>query len=124
MHHSGKGGQQRGTSRREDVLDTVVALRRPSDYRPDEGARFEAHFEKSRGFHGDDAMPFEASLTAGAAWLTRDLADADVARVLALTAEGASARDIAAELGMSKSKVARLQVEGREMAAAPAGHAD
>ena len=124
IHHAGKGGQQRGTSRREDVLDTVVALRRPTDYQPDEGARFEVHFEKSRGFHGDDAMPFEASLTAGAAWLTRDLADADVARVMALTAECASARDIAAELGMSKSKVARLQAKGREMAAAPAGHAD
>ena len=35
VHHAGKGGQQRGTSRREDVLDTSIALRRPSDYKPD-----------------------------------------------------------------------------------------
>ncbi len=41
IHHAGKGGQQRGTSRREDALDTVVALRRPADYEPDQGARFE-----------------------------------------------------------------------------------
>jgi putative DNA primase/helicase len=34
MHHAGKGGQQRGTSRREDVLDTVIALRRPGDVKP------------------------------------------------------------------------------------------
>ena len=34
VHHAGKGGQQRGTSRREDVLDTSISLRRPSDYTP------------------------------------------------------------------------------------------
>ena len=46
IHHAGKGGQQRGTSRREDVLDTVISLRRPADYQPSEGARFEVHIEK------------------------------------------------------------------------------
>src|SRR5262249_12527012 len=43
VHHAGKGGQQRGTSKREDVLDTVIALRRPQDYNPSQGARFEVH---------------------------------------------------------------------------------
>jgi RecA-family ATPase len=38
IHHAGKGGQQRGTSRREDVLDTVIGLRRPADYIADQGA--------------------------------------------------------------------------------------
>lgn len=124
IHHAGKGGQQRGTSRREDVLDTVMALRRPTDYQPDEGARFEVHFEKARGFHGDDAKPFEAALIPGTGWTTRDLADADMARVMVLSAEGASVRDIAAELGMGKSKVQRLLDKGRALGAVPAGHAD
>jgi putative DNA primase/helicase len=44
VHHAGKGGQQRGTSRREDVLDTSISLRRPADYSATEGARFEIHF--------------------------------------------------------------------------------
>ena len=44
VHHAGKGGEQRGTSRREDVLDTSISLRRPSDYLPTEGARFEVHY--------------------------------------------------------------------------------
>ena len=48
IHHAGKGGQQRGTSRREDVLDTVIALRHPADYMPTEGARFNVHIEKAR----------------------------------------------------------------------------
>jgi RecA-family ATPase len=34
VHHAGKDGAQRGTSRREDVLDTSLSLRRPSDYDP------------------------------------------------------------------------------------------
>jgi hypothetical protein len=27
---------------------------------PKQGARFEVHFEKTRGFHGQEARPFEA----------------------------------------------------------------
>ncbi len=108
IHHAGKGGQQRGTSRREDVLDTVIALRTPGDRQPDQGARFEVHYEKSRGFHGDDAKPFEAALGTGG-WTTRDLADVDMARVVKLTDEGLSVRDIAEETGIPKSRVSRLQ---------------
>ena len=32
VHHAGKGGQQRGTSKREDLLDVVIGLSRPKDY--------------------------------------------------------------------------------------------
>ncbi len=119
IHHAGKGGQQRGTSRREDVLDTVVALRRPADYRPDEGARFEVHFEKSRGFQGADAKPFEAALADPEGWTTRDLADADLARVMAFEGQTMSVRDIAEELGMTKSTVSRLQKKGRAAGTLP-----
>lgn len=52
IHHAGKSGAQRGTSKREDVLDTVVALKRPGDYVTSQGARFEVHFEKARGIFG------------------------------------------------------------------------
>ena len=55
IHHSGKNGAQRGTSKREDILDTVIALKRPGDYSPTEGARFEVHFEKHRNDKGDSA---------------------------------------------------------------------
>jgi hypothetical protein len=63
VHHAGANGRQRGTSRREDALDTVIALRRPEDYSPEQGARFEVHFEKLRNrVEGDGALPFEAKL--------------------------------------------------------------
>jgi putative DNA primase/helicase len=63
VHHAGTNGQQRGTSRREDALDAVIALRRPEDCSPEQGARFEIHFEKLRNrVEGDGSVPFEASV--------------------------------------------------------------
>ena len=35
VHHTNKKGLQRGTNRREDVLDIVMSLRRPLDYAPE-----------------------------------------------------------------------------------------
>jgi putative DNA primase/helicase len=107
VHHAGKGGTQRGTSRKEDVLDTVIALRRPEDYKASEGARFEVHFEKTRGFTGPDAEPFEATLSE-AGWDTRGIEDVLDGRVWALHQQGAKQRDIAQEVGKSAPTVNRI----------------
>ena len=83
VHHSNKAKAQRGTSKREDVLDVVLNLREPSDYEPTEGARFEVHFEKSRGLSGDAVSPFEAKLEnrdAVVVWTMRDIEDARLTR--------------------------------------------
>jgi putative DNA primase/helicase len=113
IHHAGKGGQQRGTSRREDVLDTVIALRRPSDYEPDQGARFAVHLEKARGIAGPDAEPFEAKLViapdGGATWAMANLRDAQRDKAQVLLREGISIRDVAEEVGMSRSAVHRIK---------------
>ena len=112
VHHAGKGGEQRGTSRREDVLDTSISLRRPCDYLPTEGARFEVHLEKARGVHGDRARPFEAKLEIRdgmSLWTVREIDDVNLSRVKALLDDGLSIRDIADETGLSKSTVHRLK---------------
>jgi hypothetical protein len=124
VHHAGKGGQQRGTSRREDVLDTSISLRRPGDYTPSQGARFEIHLEKARGIHGDGAKPFEAHLEVlhGAVhWSIREIEDVDLARVKALLDDDLSIRDIADETGIPKSTVHRLkkQIEAEAAAKEP-----
>lgn len=112
IHHAGKGGQQRGTSRREDVLDTVISLRRPAQYNPEDGAVFEVHLEKARGVVGKDAQPFEARLgTAEHAgsdpWSTRTLEDSTFERVVELHREGLNQTEIGLELGIHKSRVSR-----------------
>jgi putative DNA primase/helicase len=112
IHHAGKGGLQRGTSRREDVLDTVITLRRPADYAADQGARFEVVLEKGRGVHGDDARPFEARYEerdGAAIWTRTEIADAELTRAADALRDGMSIREAADALGMHKSKVERLK---------------
>lgn len=112
LHHSGKGGQQRGTSKRSDVLDTVIELRRPAGYRQQDGARFEVHFEKARGSYGQDVEPFEASLRTDsrgtATWLLKSLHETLDERIIELAEEGLTQTAIAKELGCSQPKVSRV----------------
>jgi putative DNA primase/helicase len=97
IHHDGKGGQQRGTSRREDILDTTIHLVRPSDYNGAEGARFEVHFTKTRGLFGDAVTPFEATMTVRdgrTEWSIKEVDDLHLLRVAELRKDGMSFRDI------------------------------
>jgi hypothetical protein len=113
VHHANKQGFQRGTNRREDVLDLVMALRRPADYQPKDGARFELHFEKARGLHGDAAEPIEARLETDmngvARWNWQPLHVGELERVAALLKAGLNPNQVARELGISKSQSYRLR---------------
>ena len=118
IHHSGKSGAQRGTSAKEDVLDTVIGLRRPSDYEPSQGARFELHFEKARGFTGADAEPIEVAIIAGPGggieWRVTPLEDCLYERVIELHGEGLNQAQIAEEVGRHKSNVCRMLRRAKE----------
>jgi DNA-binding CsgD family transcriptional regulator len=118
VHHAGKQGRQRGTSYREDVLDTIISLRRPGDYQATEGARFEVHYEKSRGFTGNDALPFEAQLETmeGAAkWTIKDLEDSRAEQVARYINDGYTQKETSDLLGINKSGVSRHVKKAREL---------
>ncbi len=118
IHHAGVNGRQRGTSRREDALDTVIALRRPADYCPLQGARFEVHIEKLRQLAGAGAVPFEALVESfdvesgeyGIRWLAQDLRPPVLHQAAALFQAGMSVRDVAATLDISRSEAGRLRL--------------
>lgn len=117
IHHAGKGGQQRGTSKREDILDTVIALKHSKDYAPSENARFEVHFEKARGFGGKDAEPFETSLIldeqGNQDWTFVELEGRDLEKIVQFAKEDYSQRDIAYEMNKSVGWVNKMIKEAR-----------
>ena len=112
IHHAGKSGDQRGTSAREDIMDTVISLRRPKIYNMAQGARFEVHLTKARGIVGEEALPFEAHLRGEGEllfWDVQDLVNAQAEELKALLADGLSLRDCAEEMGVPKSTLHRLK---------------
>jgi len=121
IHHSGRNGNARGTSKREDVLDTIISLSHPAEYKPSDGAVFEVKFEKNRGIHGDDVEPFEARLSTDAngfqQWSIASLEQCHLERIVRMVNDGMAQKDIAAELGIAKSTVCyhvkRAKEEGR-----------
>jgi hypothetical protein len=118
VHHAGKGGQQRGTSKREDLLDVVIGLSRPMDYEPSQGAVFVAEFTKARNLAGEGAESLEFKLGGDdnrAVWTWRTVESSTYDRVVALTKEGLKPSEICAELEINKSTVSRHLRKAREL---------
>lgn len=112
IHHSGKGGQQRGTSGREDSLDTVLQLNRPAGYDPRDGCHFELRFTKSRSVKGEDVAPLDVTLTEQEGqlrWAYKTLEESRFDQVKRLLEEGVtSPTEIAAEMEISKGYASKL----------------
>lgn len=122
VHHSGKSGAQRGTSRREDLLDVVIALRQPQDYDATEGARFEVTFEKARHLYGNDAESFEAVLdqTQPGGWVVSSIQNNIDDQIVERLGLGLSLSDIGRELGLHKSNISRRVRDLRQRGVLPA----
>lgn len=118
VHHAGKGGQQRGTSKREDLLDVVIGLSRPKDYEAKQGAVFVCEFTKARNLSGEDADSLEFELGGDddrAVWKFSTVEASTFERVVALASEGLSQSEIATELDLNKSNVSRHMRKAREL---------
>lgn len=110
IHHQGKGSSHRGTSAMLDILDTVISLDRPKDYKATQGARFMVKLEKGRSICGVEAEPFEVQLTMDdnvMMWATKDEEAALLDQAYLLRKKGISVRKVAAMTGLSASKVSR-----------------
>ena len=109
IYHCNKSGGQRGTSRREAILDTVIQLKRPNDYKTEEGSVFEVHFDKARGIHGDAAKPFLARMEEDEngilKWSHQTLEATNYEKVVKMLMDDMEVKDIAEELGISKTAV-------------------
>ena len=115
VHHTAKNGSARGTSKREDVLDTIIYLERPPGVGAEEGARFIVNFTKNRGFIGEDAKSFEVKLVmdrSGTHWhIVQSEQDKLLDQVAHLINSGEvkSLRGIGEKLNISKNRVSSLK---------------
>jgi len=118
VHHSGKGGGQRGTSKKEDILDTVITLKRPEDYTASEGARFKVEFEKARNLMGDDADTFEVNVInnpdGSLDWEYNEVVNEMAYNILEAYQELGSIRKAAKELNISTSTAHKYVNEAKE----------
>lgn len=110
VHHAGKGEKitQRGTSKKEDVLDLIIKLRHPVGYIPNEGCKFEMTFPKSRHFRNiDDTKQLVASY-GSYGWEIQDLEENNKEKIERMHRNGAKQKEISDELELSRSYVARI----------------
>lgn len=110
VHHAGKRGQQRGTSKREDILDVVISLKHKDGYNPADGANFQVHFEKAREFAGVAAAPFQAELKELEGgfwkWEISDLGiDVKILEIAQLANDGMTIAQMQTKTSFSKSQV-------------------
>lgn len=113
LHHAGKSGAQRGTSKREDFLDAILMMRHPSDYHPEQLLRCEVHCEKYRGDDADAVMPFEIRLESdqhgGSIFTHRPLQDVVEKRAVEMFGLGMKVNEIAEDLHISRFQVYRIK---------------
>jgi putative DNA primase/helicase len=121
VHHDGKNLTQRGTSFREDILDTVLHLKAPPDQVHGAGVHTEIHVAKMRGYAPGHAAcePFVAKLRQDhggqgrVSWEFAPLAATNQIKAFSLFDEGMSVRNVMDELKVSRASAFRFQKEHR-----------
>ena len=125
VHHAGKSGRQRGTSGREDNLDTSILIKPTSDAHLVPGPKFTVTFEKNRiprgeGYHLIKEIEMEliknpddpTGLNLPGLWTYRTTASKKSERNKAVTIKlidgGATRAEIAKGLRVAKSTVGRI----------------
>jgi len=116
VHHAGKSGSQRGTSGREDQLDTVIKLEEiPAQIQITE-ARFIVRFTKSRGAYGTDIEPFEAKLNLenSGFWDWKPYQESTFDQMITLIREEGieSVSEMAEAMGMTKGYISKMKRRG------------
>lgn len=105
VHHSGKGGAQRGTSDREALFDVILeAVASPNA----EDTRLTLRFNKARHLGAQERQPITIRLnTSVPVYSWEVIEDVYQHEIEALHEQGRSQAEIAAQLGISQSTVSR-----------------
>ena len=101
----------RGASKREDVLDTMIGLRKKSE---DDGAAdsvFELTFTKARDFYGADAEPLQLRLSmpdGKVTWHVEKIRNVREEKIREMSEAGMTNVEIAREMGLTKQRIGQV----------------
>lgn len=119
VHHANKEGKQRGTHKKEDVMDIVIQLKRPDDFlQGTDDTRILIRYTKSRHMATTDASDIEATLKTTETSLEWkwEAGDMDFRRAMDLIKDGLSMSEVGEALGVSKSTVHRWKTKAAAQA--------
>lgn len=122
IDHAGKNGDNRGTSKKQDILDAVIALETPERHKASDGCSFVVRYTKSRCICGEDVSEYEAHLEedeiGGLAWRVskhitpkQQKHEETLSKVKELLDKRLTYRVIAQQMGISKSTVGEFAKE-------------
>ena len=117
IHHANKEGKQRGSHKKEDVMDIVIQLKRPDDFlQGTDDTRMMIRYTKSRHMGALDTQDIEATLknTDGSLQWTWEAGDLSFKRAMDLLSDGLSMAEVGEELDVSKSTVHRWKKKALE----------
>ena len=117
-HHVNKDGGQRGTSAREDQLDTSIILKVPHDYTTEDGCRFVMDFGKhrsidSKGLHliPNTELKLILDENENHIWTFGNVKAKTKNEILKLLDEGLSQTDIVNTLSIHKGTVSKTRTQ-------------
>lgn len=118
VHHAGKSGQQRGTSSREDALDTVIFLRKTTDDATI-GVDVDVIFEKARHISGASVATTNARLisdpeTKMLTWNFNSPRASKKIKILQMIVDGVSYGEIKEIIQVSKNTIIKYKKEALE----------
>ncbi len=135
IDHSGKDPEHgnRGTSKKQDIMDAVLSLEKPASYNITDGAKFVMRYQKSRNVAGSILKPVGFQLETVSeqgfvSWSEFKVTDTDnqikkdaekakkLEKISNLLSQGKSYRDIESETGISKSTVGELAKQLKNIA--------
>lgn len=111
VHHSNKAGDQRGSNKKEDVMDVIIHLSRPDDYiQGEDRTRLLIKLSKARHIFGEASQDLEAELdTSGgvAVWSCKAAESKYDKAIMMLKEAKLTQQEIAEDLKVNKATVTK-----------------
>jgi len=115
LHHTGKGGDQRGTVARLDALNTSIKLK-PLEAEDGKKSAFEMHFTKARDCYGEDKNPLSCHLNEDSEgffiWVWQALEESAEDRLINLVEDSGgemSVKEAAEAMDVTPSRISHLK---------------